>query len=109
MDKAVDALGGELARNSQIYMGYHGHVLTFPIDKGKTMNVVAFRTKLDGKWEDLMWVRPSTTEDMFADFVGWGDKVRNILGVSHTSAIFNYDIKAKGSVAHGKPRCMGVV
>ncbi|KAH6666998.1 hypothetical protein B0J14DRAFT_193698 [Halenospora varia] len=81
MDKAVDALGDELARNSQIYMGYRGHVLTFPIDKGKTMNVVAFRTKLDGKWDDRMWVRPSTTEDMFTDFVGWGDKVQSILGL----------------------------
>lgn len=82
MDKAVKALGDELARNSQMYMGYHGHVLTFPIDKGKTMNVVAFRTKLDGKWEDPMWVRPSTTKHMFADFIGWGDKVQSILGVS---------------------------
>jgi salicylate hydroxylase len=33
-------------------MGYHGHVLTFPIEQGKTMNVVAFRAKADGKWED---------------------------------------------------------
>jgi salicylate hydroxylase len=109
MDKAVRALGDELARNSQIYMGHHGHVLTFPIDQGKIMNVVAFRTKLDGKWEDPMWVRPSTTEDMFADFVGWGDKVQSILGVSHISAIINYHIKAKESVAHGKSGCMGVV
>jgi len=73
------------------------------------MNVVAFRTKLDGKWEDPMWVRPSTTEDMFADFVGWGDKVQSILGVSHISAIINYHIKTKESVAHGKSGCMGVV
>jgi hypothetical protein len=56
-----------------------------------------------------MWVRPSTTEDMFADFVGWGDKVQSILGVSHISAIINYHIKAKESVAHGKSGCMGVV
>lgn len=89
MDKAAIALGDELARNSQIYMGYRGHVLTFPIDKGKTMNVVAFRTKLDGKWDDPMWVRQSTTEEMFADFVGWGDQVQRILGVSHISKVSN--------------------
>ncbi|ELR05459.1 hypothetical protein GMDG_01754 [Pseudogymnoascus destructans 20631-21] len=49
---AVDALGDELAKNSQMYMGEHGHVFIFPIGKGKTRNVVAFRTKPDGKWED---------------------------------------------------------
>jgi len=30
MEKAVEALGEELARNSQMYLGYHGHILTFP-------------------------------------------------------------------------------
>lgn len=56
MEKAVNALGDGLARNSQMYLGYHGHVLTFPIEKGETMNVVAFKTKEDGKWEDEKWV-----------------------------------------------------
>ncbi|KFY19145.1 hypothetical protein V493_08111 [Pseudogymnoascus sp. VKM F-4281 (FW-2241)] len=81
MDAAVDALGDELAKNSQMYMGEHGHVLTFPIEKGKTMNVVAFRTKLDGKWEEEKWVLPSKKEDMLKDFAGWGDKVTNIISL----------------------------
>jgi salicylate hydroxylase len=38
MDKAVQLLGEEEAQNSQMYFGYHGHILTFPIEKGKTMN-----------------------------------------------------------------------
>lgn len=38
MTKAVELLGDETAMNSQIYFGYHGHILTFPIEKGKTMN-----------------------------------------------------------------------
>lgn len=82
MDIAVDALGDELAKNSQMYMGEHGHVLTFPIEKGKTMNVVAFRTKPDGKWEDEKWVLASKKEDMVMDFAGWGDKVTSIISVS---------------------------
>jgi salicylate hydroxylase len=81
MDKAVQAVGGPLARNSQMYMGHHGHVLTFPIENGKTMNVVAFRSK-EGDWEDERWVLPMKMEDMYNDFDGWGDKVRNILSVS---------------------------
>jgi len=83
MEKAAKALGEELARNSQMYLGRHGHVLTFPIEKGKTMNVVAFQTKEDGKWEDERWVLPMKKEDMFADFTGWGDSVQRILSVSH--------------------------
>ena len=38
MDKAVELLGEEYAKNSQMYFGLHGHVLTFCIEKGKTMN-----------------------------------------------------------------------
>jgi salicylate hydroxylase len=38
MQDAVKLLGEELASNSQMYTGYHGHLLTFPIEKGKTMN-----------------------------------------------------------------------
>ena len=38
MDEAVKVLGEEQARNSQNYLGYDGHLLTFPIEKGKTMN-----------------------------------------------------------------------
>lgn len=82
MEKAVKALGDELARNGQMYLGRHGHVLTFPIEKGKTMNVVAFQTKTDGKWDDERWVLPMKEEDMFADFEGWGDSVQHILSVS---------------------------
>jgi salicylate hydroxylase len=86
MEKAVKALGDELARNGQMYLGRHGHVLTFPIEKGKTMNVVAFQTKTDGKWEDERWVLPMKREDMLADFEGWGSSVQNILSVSRADS-----------------------
>ncbi|CZR50600.1 related to salicylate 1-monooxygenase [Phialocephala subalpina] len=81
MEKAVGAIGEELARNSQMYMGRHGHVLTFPIENGKTMNVVAFQSKADGKWEDERWVLPMKKEDIFNDFAGWGDDVQHILSL----------------------------
>ena len=38
MDKAVELLGEEYAKNSQMYLGLQGHMLTFCIEKGKTMN-----------------------------------------------------------------------
>jgi salicylate hydroxylase len=85
MDKAVKALGDELARNSQMYLGQGGHILTFPIEKGKTMNVVAFQTKKNGKWEDERWVLPMKREDMMLDFRGWGESSQQILSVRNYS------------------------
>jgi salicylate hydroxylase len=38
MEKAESLLGEELAKNAQMYLGRHGHVLTFSIQKGQTMN-----------------------------------------------------------------------
>lgn len=35
MDKAREAIGDDLAMNSQMYLGKDGHVLTYPIDHGK--------------------------------------------------------------------------
>lgn len=35
---ATDMLGEEVAQNSNMFFGYHGHLLTFPIEGGKTMN-----------------------------------------------------------------------
>ncbi|MCJ1442554.1 MAG: hypothetical protein MMC23_003050 [Stictis urceolatum] len=81
MNKAAELLGEDVARNSQMHIGYHGHVLTFPIEQGKTMNVVAFKTKEDGKWEDDKWVVPMKREDMEKDFADWGETVKKILSL----------------------------
>lgn len=78
MDEAVELLGNEAARNSQMYLGYHGHLLTFPISHGKVMNVVAFRSR--DTWEDEKWVVSTSKEDMQADFAEWGPHVQKIVG-----------------------------
>jgi len=38
MEQAREIIGDEKAMSSQIYFGYHGHLLTFPIEQGRTMN-----------------------------------------------------------------------
>jgi salicylate hydroxylase len=38
MDKAVEILGEDESRTAQLHLGYHGHVLTFPIANGKILN-----------------------------------------------------------------------
>ena len=43
METAAAALGDENARNAKMHMGKDGHILTFPVNHGRTMNVVAFK------------------------------------------------------------------
>ncbi len=82
MDKAREAIGDELAMNSQMYLGKDGHVLTYPIDHGEIMNVVAFKNKEDGLWEHDHWVLKRKGADMRRDFGRWGTPVRTVLEVS---------------------------
>lgn len=77
MDNAVAALGEELARNSQMYFGPGGHILTFPIEKGATMNVVAFRSA--AQWDKSEWVLPTDHAEMRHDFEGWLEPAQRIL------------------------------
>ncbi|KAK1983792.1 mannitol 1-phosphate dehydrogenase [Colletotrichum cereale] len=77
MEEAVEVLGDELAKNSQMYFGRHGHILTFSVAKGKMMNVVAFRST--DEWKSDEWVKSVKKEDMVRDFEGWGDKSRKII------------------------------
>lgn len=79
MEQAIEALG-EVSRTSQIICGYDGHLVCFPIDQGKTLNVVAFQTKKDGKWEHDEWVIPGTVEQAVDEFQGFSDGIKKLLG-----------------------------
>ncbi|PNS21338.1 hypothetical protein CAC42_1117 [Sphaceloma murrayae] len=78
MDEAAALLGDEIARNSQMFFAHNGHILTFPVEKGRTMNVVAFGTSQT--WEDERWVKEMRKEDMYADFgPNWVDAAHDII------------------------------
>ncbi|KAI2633200.1 mannitol 1-phosphate dehydrogenase [Hypomontagnella submonticulosa] len=91
MDKAVQMLGSEVARDCQMYLGYDGHLLTYPVEKGKTMNVVAFITT--ETWTNPQWVIGTTKEKMLEDFKNWGPDVISIIEVMEKRdiwALFNH-------------------
>ncbi|KAF2760820.1 FAD/NAD(P)-binding domain-containing protein [Pseudovirgaria hyperparasitica] len=91
MNEAVELLGEELAMNSQNYGGYGGHILTFAIEKGKTMNVVAFSSR--DTWDSDQWVVSMTKEDMLKDFEGWSQHAIDIINLTKKSdvwALFNH-------------------
>ncbi|KAI4906707.1 hypothetical protein J4E90_010166 [Alternaria incomplexa] len=77
MAEAVDILGDETPRTPQMYMGYHGHVLTFPIANGTLFNVVAFFSR--PTWEDENWVVQTSRDDMLEDYEHWIPAVRKIM------------------------------
>ncbi|ESZ96191.1 putative salicylate hydroxylase [Sclerotinia borealis F-4128] len=78
---AIAELGEDMAVNSKMHLGPDGHILTFPVDKGKTMNVVAFATTTK-EWPDIhKSTCASTKQDALNDFTGWGENVTHILSL----------------------------
>ncbi|MBK5001948.1 salicylate 1-monooxygenase [Pseudomonas sp. S31] len=67
----------------QMYLGLDGHILTFPVKRGRLINVVAFisdRSRPDPVWpSDTPWVREATQAQMLAAFAGWDDAVHVLL------------------------------
>ncbi|CAN8096317.1 unnamed protein product [Discula destructiva] len=91
MDEAVAALGEEMAKNAQMYLGRHGHVLTFAVEKGKVMNVVAFQSAKE--WTDPNWVVGADHETMKSQFAEWSPTVNKIIGLMRQNdiwALFNH-------------------
>jgi salicylate hydroxylase len=78
MGKAVEAIG-PIARKSHMIWGYDGHFVCFPIDKGQTLNVVAFQTKKDGQWQESDWVIPGTIPQALEDYKDWSEPVKNLI------------------------------
>ncbi|KAI1322565.1 mannitol 1-phosphate dehydrogenase 2 [Xylariaceae sp. FL0255] len=86
MTKAIELLGEERANNSQIYFGYHSHILTFPIDRGKTMNVVAFASYKT--WNSPHWVVQASHDQRNGDFVNYGPAVKALVAAMELSTIW---------------------
>ena len=78
MEAAIEAIGKDLATNAQMYTAEGGHVLTYPIEHGKMMNVVASVNK--SEWGFDTWVvKDAKYEDMKRDFAGWCEPVQGVL------------------------------
>jgi salicylate hydroxylase len=76
---AVETLGDELAKNCQLYVGYRGYIMSYPVEHGKFINIAAVRQKRDLEWDNENWIIPSTKEDMAKDFEGWGSNIIELI------------------------------
>lgn len=86
-DPTGRATGGGEARRSWracliviSQLGQNRHVLTFPVDRGSTMNVVAFATNDREDWPSSSKVTlPTTKAEALDDFREFGQNVKNII------------------------------
>ncbi|MCJ1413698.1 hypothetical protein MMC32_000022 [Xylographa parallela] len=79
--KATEVLGEENAVNAKLHMGPNKHILTFPVNKGETVNVVAFCTNSD-PWSDIRHLTmPSKKSTAIKEFEGWGRNCVEIMNL----------------------------
>lgn len=111
MEKAVEAIGEERAKNSCMHMGPGGHVLTFPVKHGQILNIVAFHTS-DEDWPDYQRLtRPAKREDALKDFSGYGPNVLALLKLTEPDldvwAIFDLGKNPVPNFSKGRVCIMG--
>ncbi|KAH6993635.1 hypothetical protein EDB82DRAFT_524718 [Fusarium venenatum] len=82
MDKAIEAVGEERARNACMHMGPDGHILTFQVNHGEKLNIVAFRTD-PNEWDNpSKMTKTAHRQDALDDFKGYNSLVRNLLALT---------------------------
>lgn len=60
-------------------MGQGSHVLTFPVEHGERLNIVAFHTTAED-WEDHeRTTKLSTRSNAFHDFADFGEDIQKLL------------------------------
>lgn len=76
---ARETLGEEWALNGQLYVGYGGYIITYPVEHGNFVNIAAVRQKGDLEWDEENWIIPSTKEDTLEDYKGWGASIIQLI------------------------------
>ncbi|KAK0644975.1 6-methylsalicylic acid decarboxylase atA [Lasiodiplodia hormozganensis] len=98
------ALGRELTFNGQMYVGQGGYIVTYPVDHGRLVNMVASRSKPGSTWDHEAWLLPSTEEEMRSELRGWYPPLVSLLAAYSTKekwALFDYP--------HQRQYCRGPV
>lgn len=111
MAKAIEAVGEERALNSCMHLGPNGHVLTFPVNHGETLNIVAFRTT-DKPWPNPeKLTAPAHRNDALRDFAGYSDDVVGLLKLTSENldvwAIFDLGQNPPPTYTKGRVAIMG--
>ncbi|KAK3704137.1 hypothetical protein LTR37_013977 [Vermiconidia calcicola] len=71
MEEAIKAIGEERAENACMHMGQDAHILTFPVNRGQILNIVAFRTTSEPWSDTTRLTKPARREELLEDFKGF--------------------------------------
>ena len=63
-----------------IHLGPYGHVVHYPIDRGKKINFVAIKKQT--KWEEESWVAEGNINELLSDFSSWNKNVLELFSKS---------------------------
>ncbi|TGO31781.1 hypothetical protein BHYA_0411g00060 [Botrytis hyacinthi] len=86
-------LGEDMVANPEMYLGLEGHVITHPVDRRQTMNLVAFTITKEGSTDPYRSASAVTEQDTLNELTGSSRNVTTILSLLNehvdTWAIFD--------------------
>ncbi len=68
--------------DSSFWMGPRGHVVTYYVQGGRAVNIVAVSETAD--WVAESWNAPSSREDLLAGYPGWNEKLVRLFSAAAT-------------------------
>lgn len=92
MEKVIAEFGKTLATTAQNYVGREAHVITYPVEGGKMLNIVGCKFDSQKEWPHERWQIAASRKAMEEDLACFGSTVRKLLSLieSHDRwAVFN--------------------
>ena len=93
-----------------IHLGPGGHIVHYPISKGKRINFVAI--KQQNTWEEESWILEGKKDQLLTEFNNWNSEIKELFNKSEkvnkwglferkaTKTLINKNIKLMGDAAH---------
>jgi len=72
------AVGAEIARTSNLFVGPGAYIIMYPVEFGAKVNI-GFWVYKYGPWKEPGWVLSSQRHEFESDFAEWGETVHNIM------------------------------
>ncbi|TGO62134.1 hypothetical protein BOTNAR_0118g00100 [Botryotinia narcissicola] len=118
-DIAREAIGDALALNGQSFLGYGRYMISYPVEHGNLINLVALKTTKDVEWDEKNWLMPATREEMASDLEGYEEKLAELVSkyctgdkwglfhLPHSQKYFRGRICLMGDAAHASTPHLG--
>ncbi|KAF2432059.1 mannitol 1-phosphate dehydrogenase [Tothia fuscella] len=107
-DVAKEILGSELAMNGNLWWGYGGYIINYPVEQGRLVNVVAVVGGEKMEWDHSEVIRTVDREKMYNDFKEWDPRLQRLLREFKTADQWSlWDLIHDEPYNHGRVCLMG--